>query len=258
VIKGQINSLKLTELEEELEASATELPCWKLADRARRYLIDTRAHLAREVPAPSDPDEPWEKRDRDDLKKAAVLAVAAIIIRSVGAGLSSIARGHEPESAALLRRTLEAKMNAHAVMKDSSGEFAKRFLNGHVGSLTKLTQKYGTPSDAKSLSQFAHANVKGLSDLKAFDGGAVVAGEYNVMPSRNEYMAGFYLYAFAHEAMEMCGMLTETFGAFMEMPPWMKKEGERWGRKYVLALEMAGSQNSGHFVKPKAKKPERK
>lgn len=237
VIKAKITPWKLTQTERILFDSATQLQNWKLADKSRRLLADLSNHLSKKMPPVA--DRPLEEIDKEDLRKAALISVSAIIVRAVGSGMNLIASGYLPESAAPARRALEAKLHARAVLDDPSGEYALRYLKGRGTGISKLAQKYGTSEDVEILSRAAHADVRGLVALHVrppSQGDRIAEGEISIMPSRNDRLAGFALYPLAYEAVEMCALLVEPFHLGFEVPPWvsgeLRTQGEAFRREH--------------------------
>src|SRR4051794_10637093 len=88
------------------------------------------------------------------------------MIRSADSGLVLISGGYVPESAASIRRCVEANLRIGTVLEDPSGQHARAWLKGQpLGTVGKLARKYGKTEDLKLLSIYAHSDVRGLVSL---------------------------------------------------------------------------------------------
>lgn len=225
VVKPKISDWTLKQRERELFASAEEAPNWRLADKARRLLADASYHLTDDVP--SMVDVPLEELDTAIVRQSALISISGIVVRSIGSAMAMISCGYLPEAAGPTRRVLEAKLNAQAVLDDSTGQYAIRYLQGRPRGVTKLAQKYGATEDVKLMSLLAHADVRGLilAYIEPAKGtGDVREGEFSVLPFRDEEHAHFLLYTLAYEAAAMCAALAEAFGVAVEIPAWVSGE----------------------------------
>jgi hypothetical protein len=99
-------------------------------------------------------------------QQIAAMSLSTLMVRSAGSGLVLISGGYVPESAAPIRRCVEANLRIGAVLEDPSGKHARAWLKGQpLGTVGKLAHKYGKTEDLKLLSIYAHSDVRGLAPL---------------------------------------------------------------------------------------------
>jgi hypothetical protein len=226
VVKPSIRDWRLKQEEGALFARAEDVPNWRLADKTRRMLADLSFYFSERLPSLSGVSP--QKIEPRISRQAAVIGASGIAVRSVGSGMAMISCGYLPEAAGPVRRLVEAKLNAQAVLEDSTGEYAARYLQGRPRGITKLAQKYGAAEDVKLLSMLTHADVRGLSLLDIepprLSSDGVQESTFSVLPDRNEQQAQELLYAIAYECGSMCACLAEAFGVGVEMPAWVSRE----------------------------------
>lgn len=230
IVQPKIAAWKMREWEAELFASAQDAPNWKLADKARRLLMDLNYRLSQLMPEP-EAERPAEIPPLI-AKQVAVSSLSSITIRACGSAMALIACGYVSESGGPARRGLEAKLRARAILDDDSGQHARDWLTRPMQGWKKLAERYGNARDLELLSVFAHADARGLIPLHAGPPGGYGEGEVretniDLRPRRDDPTAGRMLSALASEAIEMCGALVEPFGIAFEMPPWVKSEFDR-------------------------------
>lgn len=256
VVRPKIAAWKLRAWEEELFASAVEIPNWKLADKARRLLMDLNYRLSQQIPEvqterPSEIPPPVAKQ-------VAISSLSGITIRSCGSAMSLIACGYVSDSGGPARRGLEAKLRARAILDDDSGQHARDWLTRPMQGWKKLADRYGSARDLEFLSVFSHADARGLIPLHAGPPGGYGKGEVretniDLRPCRREPDASRMLSALAYEAIEMCGALVEPFGVAFEMPPWVGSEFDRLQKEEAERRRLA----SGTKRYPRSRRPPR-
>jgi hypothetical protein len=202
IVRPKIAAWKLRAWEEKLFASAAEIPNWKLADKARRLLMDLDYRLSQLIPEPQ-ADRPAEIPPQV-AKQVAISSLSGITIRSCGSAMSLVACGYVLEAGGPARRGLEAKLRARAVLDDDSGQHARDWLTRPMQGWKKLAERYGSARDLEFLSVFAHADARGLIPLHAGPPGGYGEGEVretniDLRPSRREPDASRMLSALAYE-----------------------------------------------------------
>jgi hypothetical protein len=237
VIRPRIASWKLKEKERSFFESACQLQNWRLADKARRTLADVTNHLSMAMPETIEGLD--GRKDRRLIRQRAVVAAAAIVVRSVGSGMALIACGHLAESAGPTRRGLEARLHGQAIIDDASGEYAMAYARGHGRSLGKLAAKYGHEDDVDVLSRISHADVRGLQrvGLGKTQPGDIEHAIADLRPSRDDGLAAMALLLLVNDAIGMLQVMTEAFDVEIELSPWMAKELDSQRRKYRAQIE---------------------
>ncbi len=113
---------KLKEQERELFVSAEDVPNWRLADKVRRLVLDMGYFLSEVI-------QQYNETEIEDLEpgpaqQIAAMSLSTLMVRSAGSGLVLISGGYVPESAASIRRCVEANLRIGAVLEDPSGQHA--------------------------------------------------------------------------------------------------------------------------------------
>lgn len=213
----------LAQIERELFLTADKVPNWRLANVARKTLLDTSAQLSVETPLPD--VKRVEDIDPESVRRFAIVALSGIAVRASGSALMLVSTGYQTEAGVHLRRLIEAKHRALAVLRDHSGEHARQWFAGRPpGSAERLARKYGDSRELALLSAFAHADVRSLHPLHTLIGnsrGPLEEAQLDVRPSRDPRKAGWILYGVAYETVPMCVILAEAFGVAFEMPRWL-------------------------------------
>jgi hypothetical protein len=222
IIKAQIARWKIKQEEKALFARAEDLPNWRLADKARRMLADLDWHFSDQLPQTV--GLKIAELDPTVARRSAVVSAGGIAVRAASSVMALLSAGYGPEAASPLRRLLEAKLNAQAVLDDATGQYAIRYLQGRPRGTTKLAQKYGNAEEIDLLSTLTHANVLGLATLHVDEpkrSSEVVEGTVSLMPFHRADEAEYLLHAVAYECGLMCAAFAEAFGVGFEMPKWV-------------------------------------
>jgi hypothetical protein len=226
VVKAKITEWKIKQEEQELFFRAEkELPNWRLADKARRMLADLDWHFSDQLPETV--GLKIEEIEPVIARRSAIIGAGAIAVRAAGSVLVLLSAGYGPEAAGPLRRLLEAKLNAQAILDDETGQYAIRYLQGRPKGTTKLAQKYGNAEEIDLLSILTHADVRGLAVLHVDEpnrSSEVIEGTFSVMLFHRAPEAEYLLHAVAHECGLMCAALADVFGVGFEMPPWVSEQ----------------------------------
>jgi hypothetical protein len=225
IVKAQIAQWRIKQEEKALFVRAEALPNWRLADKARRMLADLDWHFSEQLPETV--GLKVTEFDPRVVRRFAVLSAGGIAIRAASSVMVLLSAGYGPEAASPLRRLLEAKLNAQAVLDDVTGQYAIRYLRGRPRGITKLAQRYGNAEEIKLLSTLTHANVLGLAALNVGEpkrSGEVIESKVSVMPFHRTYEAEYLLHAVAYECGLMCGAFAEAFGIGFEMPHWVSDQ----------------------------------
>jgi len=227
IVKAKVGAWKMRQRESELFAAASDIPNWKLADKARRLLMDLNYRLSNRIPEAE--AKKVSEIPAPIAQQVAITSLSSIAIRACGSAMSLIACGYVPESAGPARRGLEAQLRARAILDDDSGQHARDWLSRPMQGWKKLADRYQTANDLELFSIFAHADARSLMPLHAGPPrgkGKAEVREVNIdlRPDRDDRIAGHMLYALAYEAVGMCATLVESFGVGFEIPPWISAE----------------------------------
>jgi hypothetical protein len=224
LIDFEVDRLPLAEMETELFGSVSWLSRWAFADHARRILMDLATHLSDEVSVPV--DRRIASIDASTFRRLALIAAAAVTVRSASAGISLVAAGYTPEARGPARRVVEAKLHTKEVLGDPTGTAARRYTEGRAGKLTKLAAKYGETPDIDWLSRPTHADVRGLpltpGTLPENDD-VVGETEIAVHPSRDPQEANSALAWFGYECLFMGVQMAPEFGVKLNLEPWIQE-----------------------------------
>ena len=125
----------------------------ELAERLVGYLADAGWHS--ELPA-------GKLSDASHARRAALLALSGIGVRTARALILLVRSGWEPEAHALKRRLSEVVWRARSVLDDHSGEAARQWLDGRGRSAAKLARDYGGDRPWNLFSSGAHADARSL------------------------------------------------------------------------------------------------
>jgi hypothetical protein len=189
-------------------------------------LADLSVHFSNSLPAIN--GVAVQSIDADTARKWAVIAASGIVVRSAGGAMALLSCGYQPETGGQMRRIIEAKLNAQAILEDPSGQYASRYLRGRPRGLAKLATKYEASEDVRLLSILSHADARGLALLsdKPQNIYSDEPGEttVNLYPRRNVNQAHDLLYVIAYECGGMCAALAEAFSVGVEFPPWINHE----------------------------------
>lgn len=225
MVKAQISHWHLWSEEQALLRVAQDLPNWRLADKARRMAADYCAYFSEQMPPVA--DLKVDEIDAETQRRWAVISAVAICVRSASSAMMLIASGYLPESGGPARRMIEAGLNARAVLADSSGQYAIRYLQGRPRGLTKLASEFGSPDEVRILSIVTHADARSLvatSETSPIGDHDVKGGIAHLTPGRDMQRAHNLLYAIAYECVASCAGLAEACGVAVEIPPWMSGE----------------------------------
>jgi hypothetical protein len=154
---------RLQQREEQLYSEARKIPTWGLADKSRRFLLDTCCQLWDRTPSAT--ADSYDKLSPDEVRKLAVVHLGQIIVRATGAQMMLIATGYEREAFGQVRVTTEAHLRTRQVLDDISGQSAVAAMTGRTSNLKKLAHRYGQKRDIELLDHFAHADVLSLRTL---------------------------------------------------------------------------------------------
>ncbi|HEX3361787.1 MAG TPA: hypothetical protein VHS74_12405 [Solirubrobacterales bacterium] len=224
IARPSATAWKLKEQERELFLGAEEVPNWRLADKTRRLVLDMGYFLSEIVSryAGAEVDE-LETRAAHQI---AALSLSTLMVRSAGSGLTLISGGYVPESAASIRRCVEANLRIASVLEDETGGQARAWLKGRpLGSVGRLAGRHGKAEDLKLLSIYAHSDVRGLAPLLT---GPPEAKEHiDLRPNRDDPSAAPLLHAIAYECAFMCINLGIAFDLRVELPSWVHGELKR-------------------------------
>jgi hypothetical protein len=230
-LRPAVRDFAFAATEDALWSKRGQLPHYRLADVARRYLAAT----VREV------------QDRDALvgthklstmsastkQRAALLQLGILGVQAASSAVMLVSTGYEVDAVAHVRRLLESSLRGRAVMADTSGEYARRWLTGRSpGTLKKLISQFGDPGDVDVLDVTTHADVRGVA-LLAGSTGDGTTDRVNVGPERKPTRAAAVQFAVAYECVALVSGLAAAFEVAVEIPRYISdefaKEGERIG-----------------------------
>jgi hypothetical protein len=229
LVKPKISGWPLKQDEARLFERRDQIPNWRLADKSRRVLAETSRQLSVAIPEVT---LTTNQELRPYARRYAAVSACGIAVRAAGSVLAQVGAGYVVEAGGSLRRIIEARMNLEAVLKDTTPDYALRFLQGKGSKLAKLSSKGKNRAEVEALSKLTHADVGVLRFLSARRDGVgteVDHGEYNVWPAVDPAMAESILYVVAHETVAIAGAACEVFGFGLEVPPWVSNELTRLG-----------------------------
>jgi hypothetical protein len=223
VIAPSLSSWDFQRRERELAESAKELPTWRLANQARRFLAGVTHELSHRFDVPESA-EYWKDVDAALARQMAIVQLGAIGVRTVSSIMSLIASGYEREALTFARILLETEIRGRQLGDDPSGEAARSILQGRSpGSLKSAAHRYGSQDDVRFLDRFAHADVLTLITLSV-DRLAVPPERETLLelrPQRGKFSPANQLLAAAHRAVGISAMQAEAFGCAVEIPRWV-------------------------------------
>ncbi len=187
--------------EEELRASATtELPTLELAE-------DVTQLMAEQIEETTI-DASEGNCDATALRTHALWFMAIIAFRALRAAIVALSSGYEDQAVGYQRLNDELHNRAQKVRADRSGEYARRWLEGHgLGKGAKLAGQ----DFWELLSGPVHANARAVLDWLAIsqkDGSTEVV----VGPERRPEIANAALTFMASEGRDICSMLANESG----------------------------------------------
>jgi hypothetical protein len=153
----------LRQREDQLYREAKDIPTWVLADKSRRFLLDTCRQLWELTPTPT--VDTYEELSPVQVRRLTVLHLGQLIVRATGAQMMLIATGYEREAFGQVRITTEAHLRTRQVVDDKSGESARSIMAGRTSNIKRLAHRYGQKHDIELLDHFAHADVLSLRPL---------------------------------------------------------------------------------------------
>ncbi len=202
------------------KSAASDLPTWRVANQARKYLAGVIAELADDL-EPSASPLPIQGLDAELARRVACVNLGGIIVRGTGSIMSQIGCGHEREALGTGRTTLEALIRGRQTADDPSGDVARTLLKGHTpGSLKKAAQRYGDKGDVEFLDRFAHADLIGLLVVMTPRPGRGEA-DLELMPQRGGVGPSNQLLNAAHTAAMFSVVMAEVFGVGVQIPPYL-------------------------------------
>ena len=221
IIKPGLSSWKLREREEELFATAKEIPAWRLANVARKALTDITKQLSGEMTIPK--AEKIGELTAEEATQLAVVQMAMLIVRETGAIVALISTGHEREAWVHGRIALESVLRARQCRGDKSGEAARALLKHRPhGTLKSIAKKFGSEEELKFLDRFAHASPITLTMLATSkldpDSKEFIL---ELQPMRGTAQPTRQLYMAAYTAGQAMALLAETFEVSVEIPHYM-------------------------------------
>ena len=221
VVRPQASPWKLKEGERTLFEESETIPNWRLADKARRLVLDLSYFFSPFV-------SEYEGTPLRDLRvevaqQIAILSLGNLTVRSAGSGMMLVSTGYVPESAGPIRRCVEANLRARAILDDESGEHARAFLQGKPKkSISQLAHRYGKSEDLKLLSVYAHSDVRGLMPM--LTGPPEGEDGIDLRPNRDDASAAPLLHAIAYECAFMSISFGLVFQAAIKFPAWVQAE----------------------------------
>jgi hypothetical protein len=211
---------KFAERERLLRESAQKLPTWRVANQARRHLAGMVKAVSDELETPAE-RTPIKKASADLARKVAAVNLGTIIVRSTGAIIALVATGHERESLAHARISLEALVRGRQMADDKSGDVARQLLAGRKpGTLDAAARRYGEEEDVRFLNRFSHADVLGLL-VGSTRGANEIEFDIELLPQRGAAGPANQLLHAAHHASFFSVVVAEVFGVGMQLPPYL-------------------------------------
>jgi hypothetical protein len=214
---------KFAERERLLRETAEKLPTWRIANQARRHLAGMVKAVSDELEAPSEPT-PIDKASAALARKVTAINLGTIIVRSTGAIIALIAAGHERESLAHARISLEALIRGRQMADDKSGDVARKLLAGRKpGTLDAAARRYGDDEDIRFLNRFSHADVLGLlvGSPRPRNG---IEFDVELLPQRGAAGPANQLLHAADHASFFSVVVAEVFGVGVLMPPYLSSQ----------------------------------
>ncbi len=226
-IRPTTGDWRFAALERHLFESASEIPTWRLANKARQILADVVSQLSLRIETHS---RVTDEHDAQTARELAAIHLGVLMVRSVGSIIALISSGYEPEALAPYRTTIEITFRGQQVLDDLSGEAARRLLarQPQIASLKRLAKRYGEPDEVVPLlDRLAHADVWALLPLVAASGDT---GEDPIdpHPKRQVLRPASQLLSAGRRACDFADIAARIFGVEVEMPPWLAGELKRF------------------------------
>jgi hypothetical protein len=163
----------------------------------------------------------------------ALIQLGALAVRTANALIVLVTHGYEAEAHPLKRRLSELFTREQVVVEDTTGEHARRWLEGRdQGSPGRLAQKQGVKEPYDFFTVGSHDDSRGVRFITTPPGWIHTdQAALNVHPHRLPLQANGLLYDAAHEATGMSVMLAEVFGEVLEIWPELSHalaEGRQW------------------------------
>jgi hypothetical protein len=190
---------RLQQREEQLYSEARKIPTWGLADKSRRFLLDTCCQLWDRTPSAT--ADSYDKLSPDEVRKLAVVHLGQIIVRATGAQMMLIATGYEREAFGQVRVTTEAHLRTRQVLDDISGH------------------RYGQKRDIELLDHFAHADVLSLRTLGPPPTEGSREAIVEMQPQRGLSRPAQQLLDASHTCVEQTVVMAEVFELGVLVPP---------------------------------------
>jgi hypothetical protein len=224
VIEPDLKLWPFADRERELYGSAaSDLPTWRAANQARKYLAGVIADLANDMEVPGAPI-PVVSIDAETARRVACVNLGSIVVRGTSAIMSLIGCGHEREALSLGRITFEALIRGRQTADDQSGDVARKLLKGQQpGSLKRAAQRYGDTGDVEFLDRFAHADLIGLLVVMTPRPGTAEA-DIELMPQRGGVGPANQLLNAADNAGMFSAVLAEVFGVGVQLPRYLTQQ----------------------------------
>jgi hypothetical protein len=240
-LRPDIDRWEFTELEQLLLDHREEYPNWQVADECRRLLADSAAFLMRQLPNPVD----YSKLNRPLVRPYAIASATTIALRAAGSTMVLVGGGYVAEGGGSLRRLVEAGLHCDSVLKDDSGDYAMRFLEGKGSKLATLVKKHGGAQRMATLSMLSHADPSIFGMLPKLSptfqvGDGQTAGRVRILPAFDPDMGGKILQGLAHEAVHAAAAASSIIDLHLEVPDAIAQELDRLG---ALPPEPTGSKS---------------
>jgi len=203
------------------ESAASDIPTWRAANQARKYLAGVIADLANDMDVSADAPLPIPGLNAEIARQVAAVNLGGIVVRGTSAIMALIGCGHEREALSIGRITFEALIRGRQLTDDKSGDVARKLLKGHSpGSLKSAAQKYGDKDDVEFLDRFAHADLIGLLVVMTPRPNAAEA-DLELLPQRGGVGPANQLLNAAHTAGMFSVVLAEVFDVGVQLPPYL-------------------------------------
>lgn len=221
VIEPDLKLWPFAERERELYSSAaSDIPTWRAANQARKYLAGVVAELANNIGVPPSPPR-VEHIDAEMARQVACVNLGGIVVRGTSAIMSLVGCGHEREALGIGRITFEALIRGRQTADDHSGEVGRKLLKGQQpGSLKRAAQRYGSKGDVEFLDRFAHADLIGLLVVMTPRPESAEA-DLELLPQRGGVGPANQLLNAAHTAGMFSVVLAEVFGVDVQLPKYL-------------------------------------
>jgi hypothetical protein len=226
-LRPRLSGWRLVSREQELFASAKEIPTWTLADKCRRVLLDLCAQLWDRTPTPT--VDHVDQLPAPEARRLAALHLGQVSVRASSAQMMLIATGYEREGFGQTRISLEALLRTRLVLDDRSGGSARTIIKGQQPrSLKAIAQRYGQTREIEILDRFAHADPLSLRPL----GPPRVDGEREAVvemrPERGRIRPAQQLLDASRTSIGQSVAMVEIFKFGVYIPPWIRAQFEHY------------------------------